>query len=142
MNTVSFRRVLLAAVLAPLIATATASGQPAAEAIDGWIYLGRWSDGAWKPASGAVTPPPQPSKAGETLRVRADALFYSSVECRRVAAADVRIGDGPPQRWTVKPGEAPLDVIGPSHACDSAGGALTVWANVRVPAERLVDAAR
>ena len=123
-----------AALAAMLLAEAAAANET-------WIYMGRRSGDAWRPAAGAIAQPAYPPRAGNTVVIRSDALVYGSVECTRVAAADFARGSGKGGGLYVKPDAAGLEIVG-AHECPSVGEAKTVWVQVRIPAERLLRVER
>ena len=117
----------------------SAASTAAAQDTEGWLFLGRHADG-WKPASQSIARVGYPVKAGDRLVVLRDALVYGSVDCRILDAADFK-PDGLAQPvLRLKADAQPVEVIGSILECPSAGRAKTVWANVRIPAARLLSA--
>jgi hypothetical protein len=109
-------------------------GEPA----DAWVYLGRRSDGRWRPASASIERPPDPVRPGGSVVVRADALVYGAVDCEVTAAADFKPAPGGRSVWLVRADREPLRVLAAPLECPSAGRARTVWVNVHIPASRLM----
>ena len=121
-------------------AAVSASGGGATD--EGWVYLGRRSGERWRPASPAVTDPGYPVKPGAKLVVKRDALVYGAVDCKVIDAADFKVGEGAGMALLVKAGPAALEVLRNAVECPSIGQASTVWASVRIPADRLVTLQR
>ena len=128
----ALRRIVLACV----VAAAQAVPAAASDAIEGWLFVGRRSDGEWRPAAAALAAPAYPLGPGSRLVVSRDALVYGSVDCRVTPAAEFRAGGGEPQTAWVVGGTEALEVVAPVRECGSAGRGATVWANVRIPPER------
>lgn len=116
--------------------------QSAAEASDAWLFLGRRSDNAWRPASASIQRPQYPVKPGARVIVRRDALVYASVDCTVTEAGAFQPGAASEPVVRVKAERAALEVLGAPLECPSVGGARTVWAQVRIPAERLIAVER
>jgi hypothetical protein len=111
------------------------------EGVEGWLYFGRRSEGAWRPAAPSIAQAPWPLKPGTRIALAHDALFYSAVDCRVTPLES--FGAGPAalhaeRTWIVSAEGGPLEVIGAPVECPSVCGARTVWAPVRIPAARLV----
>jgi hypothetical protein len=143
------RRKVAAASLAALLAVsfslpggAVAQEKPAAAAgaglTEGWLYLGRRSGERWQPASPSISSPGYPVKAGATLVVQRDALVYSAVDCKVTPAAEFKPDEAARAALLLKAGPGPLEVLGDALECPSIGKAKTVWASVRIPADRLL----
>jgi hypothetical protein len=120
----------------------SAAAGAAGDVVEGWVYLGRRSERGWRPASISVASPRYPVKPGDRLRIKRDALVYGSVDCKVIPAADFKAEGVPEPALRVKAGAGALDVVGAPIECPSVGQAKTVWANVKIPAERLVSAQR
>lgn len=137
MNTSISTKVLAAALL--ILGAAPVQ----AEEAEGWLFVGRRSAEGWRPASPALVSPRYPVKAGQRLVVGADALVYGTVDCKRTDAAEFKPGETPAQPvLRIKADRAALEVVGAALECPSAGRARTVWAKVRIPADRLVSQER
>lgn len=108
------------------------------ESTEGWVYLGRRSADRWRPASPAIANPAYPVKPGSKLVVKRDALVYGSADCKVTDAAEFKVDERARTTLLVKADRAGLDVIGKPVECASIGQAKTVWASVRIPADRLV----
>lgn len=111
----------------------------ASEMSDGWLYLGRRSGDTWKPASVSISQPSYPVKPGSKVVVRQDALVYGSVDCKVTDAADFKADETSRSTLLVKADQIGLEIVGASIECPSIGRAKTVWANVKIPAARLVS---
>jgi len=109
-----------------------------AEMSEGWLFLGRRSGDVWKPASISISRAGYPVKPGNKVVVRQDALVYGSVDCKVTDAADFTVGEASRSALLVKADRVGLEIIGAPIECPSAGRAKTVWANVRIPASRLI----
>lgn len=125
---------IAAAVFAALAALAPAA---ASEPVEGWVFLGRRAGGEWRPPAPALGPSAYPLKPGDRLVLAQEALYYSHADCRIIAAAEFKADAAARRRWMVSAGAEPLTVIAAPLECPSTGGAQTVWAKVRIPAERL-----
>lgn len=109
------------------------------EMTEGWLYLGRRSADRWRPSSLSMSNPRYPVKPGDRVVVKQDALVYGSVDCKVIDAADFK-ADGTPQSvLLVKADKKGLEIVGSPVECASIGRAKTVWANVKIPATRLVS---
>jgi len=109
------------------------------EVSEGWLYLGRRSADGWRPASGSISKPGYPVKPGAKVVVTRDALVYGSVDCKVIDAADFKADGAPQPVLRVTADRQGLEIIGSPIECPSVGRAKTVWANVRIPAARLVS---
>jgi hypothetical protein len=109
---------------------------------EGWLYLGRRSEGRWSPPSRSISGPRYPVKPGHKVVVRRDALFYDSMDCKVTDVADFKADGTSRSVLLVKADKQGLEIVGPAIECQSAGRAKTVWANVRIPTARLVTAER
>lgn len=110
-----------------------------AESSDAWLYLGRRSADRWMPPSISISDPSYPVKPGDTVVVKQDALVYGSVDCKVIAAADFKADGTSRSVLLVRADQKGLEIAGLPIECASIGGAKTVWANVKIPAVRLVS---
>lgn len=123
------------AVLAQDKGAAAASGT---ESTEGWVYLGRRSADRWQPASPAIASPPYPVKPGSKLVLKRDALVYGSADCKVTNAAEFKVEEATRMTLLAKAAPAGLEILSKPVECPSIGQAKTVWASVRIPADRLV----
>ncbi len=107
---------------------------------EGWLYLGRRSGDSWKPPSASIARPVYPVKAGGKVVVRRDALVYGSVDCKVIDVGEFKLEGRPQPVLRVTADRQALEIVGKTIECPSVGQAVTVWANVRIPAARLVSA--
>ena len=126
--------------LALIIACGIGAAAAADPDSEGWLFLGRRAADGWKPASQSISNPRYPVRAGDRVVVTNDALVYGSVDCKVIDVADFKAGDPPRPVQRVKAEGVGLEVVGAALECPSVGRAKTVWANVRIPAARLVSA--
>jgi hypothetical protein len=129
-----------AAALAQDKAAVAASG--GGELTEGWLYLGRRSGDRWKPASSSIFSPGYPVKPGGRVVVKQDALVYGSVDCKVIDAAEFKVGETARAVLLVKADRLGLEILAKPVECPSIGQAKTVWASVRIPADRLVTVQR
>lgn len=109
------------------------------EMADGWLYLGRRSADRWRPSSLSVSRPRYPVKPGDRVVVKQDALVYGSVDCKVIDAADFKADGTSRSVLLVKANQQGLEIVALPIECPSIGRAKTVWANVKIPATRLVS---
>lgn len=128
--------------LAMSIAAGPAAGAENADMTEGWLYLGRLSGQAWKPASLSISNPRYPVKPGNKVVVKRDALLYGSVDCKVIDAAEFMVEREKGTALLVKADRKALEVVGPPLECPSIGRAKTVWAQVKIPADRLLSVER
>jgi hypothetical protein len=140
---------LIATALGVSAAYASEPGDKAAatkldvdEATEAWLYLGRRSGDKWRPAAVSLSRPRYPVKPGGKVVVKRDALVYGSVDCTVIEAADFKPDEAARSALLVKADRKGLEIVGPPLECPSIGRAKTVWANVRIPAARLVSVER
>ena len=126
--------------LALIIACGIGAAAAAEPDSEGWLFLGRRAADGWKPASASIANARYPVKAGDRVVVTRDALLYGSVDCKVVDAADFKAGDPPRPVLRISADREGLEVVGSPLECPSVGRAKTVWANVRIPAARVVSA--
>ena len=110
----------------------------AGETTEGWVYLGRRSEDRWKPASRSISSPRFPVKPGDKVVVKRDALVYGFVDCKVIDAADFKADGTSRSVLLVKADKKGLEIVGAPFECPSIGRAKTVWANVQIPAARLL----
>ncbi len=109
------------------------------EMSEGWLYLGRRSADGWRPSARSISEPRYPVKPGQRVVVRRDALVYGSVDCKVIDAAEFKVDEAARSVLLVKADRKGLEIFGKPIECPSIGRAKTVWANVRIPAARLVS---
>ena len=107
------------------------------ETTDAWLFLGRRSAGRWRPAALSIANPRYPVKPGARVVVKRDALVYGSVDCKVIDAADFRHDPAARSVLLVKADRKALEIAGSPIECPSIGHAKTVWANVKIPSNRL-----
>jgi hypothetical protein len=140
-------RISLAAALCSLLvpsfpSLASEDAAKGVETTEGWLFLGRRSDERWRPASRSIADPDYPVKPGGKVVVKQDALVYGSVDCRVIPAAEFKADGVSREVMLVKADREGLEIIAPALECPSAGQGRTVWANVRIPAARLLTVQR
>lgn len=128
--------------LAFLFALAPASGYASNGMTEGWLFLGRLSGQTWKPASLSISNPRYPVKSGNRVVLKRDALVYGSVDCKVIDAAEFKLERVTGTGLLVKADRKALEIAGPPVECPSIGRAKTVWAQVRIPADRLLSVER
>ena len=128
--------------LALVVACGIGAAAAAEPDTEGWLFLGRRTAEGWRPASESIANPRYPVKQGDRVVIRRDALVYGSVDCKVTDAAEFKAGGPARPVQRVKADKEALQVAGAALECPSAGRAKTVWANVRIPAARLVESDR
>jgi hypothetical protein len=129
--------------LAEAVANARAKDAGATPAGTGdaerWIYIGRYSGSKWSPASFSLAEAAYPVKVGDTLVVKSDAVLYETVDCKQVDTPRPAAAAEPPPLTFIKASPAGIEVMRPPKECPSIGGAVSVWAKVKVPARLLIS---
>lgn len=108
---------------------------------EAWIYLGRLSEGDWRPPSFSIATPKLPVAQGSVVTVTQDALVYESMDCKVLDVADFNVEAGSSSVLFVRASQTGLQVLD-STECSSAGKAKTVWAKVKIPNDRLIRTSR
>jgi len=97
-----------------------------------WLFVGRYSEGAWRPLSFSIGQAPFPLKPGARVSVKGEALLYGDSDCEGKTTPS-------PVYEAARPTAAGLEVVSEQVLCPSIGGAHTVWVKVRVPPELFVS---
>jgi hypothetical protein len=106
-----------------------------------WLYLGRHSSEGWKPYSFSLEKPAYPIKGKENIVVKANALLYGGIDCKHedISKLSASAGGGKVETLFVKAGPEPIFTTGETVVCPSGAGVELVWAQVKVPASRLIN---
>lgn len=129
-------------VFAFLFALAPAMAYGNNEMTEGWLFLGRLSGKAWKPASPSIANPRYPVKSGSRVVVKRDALVYGPGDCKVIDAAEFEVEQVTGTVLLVKADRKGLEIVGSPLECPSIGRAKTVWVQVEIPADRLLSVER
>jgi hypothetical protein len=110
---------------------APTAAQTAESIQERWLFIGRHSEGAWRPLSFSVGQVDYPLKVGSRVTIKSEALLYpdSSCEAKKVPS---------PSYEATRATTVGLEITAEQVLCPSVGGASTVWAKVRVPADLFV----